>query len=108
MQERLKALIDKVHGYEVRLEEMEFTVHFRDREREIEMLFTDVLGIRGISLIYGPRGAGKSTLAEVIVRGTNELGKINRNYVFVHLHLDEGIIKELKIQIPNLSDDVIN
>ncbi len=108
MQERLKALIDKVHGYEVRLEEMEFTVHFRDREREIEMLFTDVLGSRGISLIYGPRGAGKSTLAEVIVRGANELGEINRNYAFVHLHLDEGIIKELKIQIPNLSDDVIN
>ncbi|MFP3216918.1 MAG: hypothetical protein RXP99_06465 [Vulcanisaeta sp.] len=61
---------------------MEFTVYFRDMEREIEMLFTDVLGSRGISLIYGPRGAGKSTLAEVIVRGANELG--GRSIVITH------------------------
>jgi predicted AAA+ superfamily ATPase len=53
------------------------------------MLFTDLLKHRGVSLIYGPRGAGKSTLIEVVVKGVKRLGGFE-NYAFTHFHFDEG------------------
>ncbi len=104
---QLSAVISEVHGYEVGLEGLDVTVHFRDREREIEMLFTDLLKHRGVSLIYGPRGAGKSTLIEVVVRGVKRLGGFG-NYAFTHFHFDEGVIRELQIHLPGLSNEVIN
>jgi hypothetical protein len=48
---QLSAVISEAHGYEVGLEGLDVTVHFRDREREIEMLFTDLLKHRSVSLI---------------------------------------------------------
>jgi len=104
---QLSAVISEVHGYEVGLEGLDVTVHFRDREREIEMLFTDLLKHRGVSLIYGPRGAGKSTLIEVVVKGVKRLGGFE-NYAFMHFHFDEGIIRELQIHMPGLGNEVIN
>jgi polynucleotide 5'-kinase involved in rRNA processing len=62
----INKLIESIHKVKVPLEAIGLMIHFRDRNREIEGFFTNVIKYRGVSLIYGPRGAGKSTLAKVL------------------------------------------
>ena len=86
-------LIEEVHGIKVPLEAVELMIHFRDRDREIERFFTDVIKYRGVSLIFGPRGAGKSTLAKVLEEGVRKIEDFN-DLVFVRYTFEEETIRE--------------
>jgi hypothetical protein len=99
-------LIEEVRGIKVPLEAVGLTIHFRDRDREIERFFTDVIKYRGVSLIFGPRGAGKSTLAKVLEEGVRKIEDFN-DLVFVRYTFEEETIRETQVRVPGLGLDVI-
>jgi len=61
---------------------------------------------RGVSLIYGPRGAGKSTLAKVLEEEVKEVEGFN-DLVFVRYTFEEETIGETQVRVPGLGIDVI-
>ncbi len=67
-------------------------VGFRDRDGEIGWLFKTITregrdGIAHVSIIYGPKGCGKTTLAKVFANAVNELSS-EANVVYAELEED--------------------
>ncbi|MCG2867663.1 MAG: GGDEF domain-containing protein, partial [Vulcanisaeta sp.] len=102
----INKLIESIHKVKVPLEAIGLMIHFRDRNREIEGFFTNVIKYRGVSLIYGPRGAGKSTLAKVLEEEVKEVEGFN-DLVFVRYTFEEETIGETQVRVPGLGIDVI-
>jgi len=102
----INKLIESIHKVKVPLEAIGLMIHFRDRNREIEGFFTNVIKYRGVSLIYGPRGAGKSTLAKVLEEEVKEVEGFN-DLVFVRYTFEEETIRETQVRVPGLGIDVI-
>lgn len=61
---------------------------------------------RGVSLIYGPRGAGKSTLAKVLEEEVKEVEGFN-DLVFVRYTFEEETIGETQVRVPGLGIDIL-
>jgi AAA+ ATPase superfamily predicted ATPase len=102
----INKLIESIHKVKVPLEAIGLMIHFRDRNREIEGFFTNVIKYRGVSLIYGPRGAGKSTLAKVLEEEVKEVEGFN-DLVFVRYTFEEETIGETQVRVPGLGIDVL-
>jgi len=102
----INKLIESIHKVKVPLEAIGLMIHFRDRNREIEGFFTNVIKYRGVSLIYGPRGAGKSTLAKVLEEEVKEVEGFN-DLVFVRYTFEEETIRETQVRVPGLGIDIL-
>jgi Archaeal ATPase. len=102
----INKLIESIHKVKVPLEAIGLMIHFRDRNREIEGFFTNVTKYRGVSLIYGPRGAGKSTLAKVLEEEVKEVEGFN-DLVFVRYTFEEETIRETQVRVPGLGIDIL-
>ena len=102
----INKLIESIHKVKVPLEAIGLMIHFRDRNREIEGFFTNVIKYRGVSLIYGPRGAGKSTLAKVLEEEVKEVEGFN-DLVFVRYTFEEETIGETQVRVPGLGIDIL-
>jgi AAA+ ATPase superfamily predicted ATPase len=102
----ISRLIESVHKVKVPLEAIGLMIHFRDRDREIEGFFTNVIRYRGISLIYGPRGAGKSTLAKVLEEEVKEVEGFD-DLVFLRYTFEEETIRETQVRVPGLGIDIL-
>ncbi|MDT7902723.1 MAG: ATP-binding protein [Caldivirga sp.] len=88
------------------LEAIGFMIHFRDKNREIEGFFTNVIKYCGVSLIYGPRGAGKSTLAKVLEEEVKEVEGFD-DLVFLRYTFEEETIRETQVRVPGLGIDIL-
>ena len=99
-------LIEEVRRVRVPLENMDITVRFRDREHEIRKFIINVLKSRGVSLIFGPRGAGKSTLVKVLGDAIRVVGGFD-NIAFVRYTFGEEMLRETHVNVPGLGIDTI-
>jgi len=99
-------LIGEVRRVRVPLENMSITVHFRDREHEIRKFLTSTLKSRGVSLIFGPRGAGKSTFVKVLSDAMRRVGGFD-DIAFIRYTFGEEMLRETRVNIPGLGIDVI-
>ncbi|MFP3158087.1 MAG: hypothetical protein RXQ97_07770 [Caldivirga sp.] len=105
MGEVIGRLIDVMHGRLVPLEGVKSVmVHFRDREGEVERFYADVRRLRGVVTLYGPRGAGKSTLMMLMCEGIREVGGFE-DMLFVRYSFAEVIIEEAHVSIPGVNED---
>jgi energy-coupling factor transporter ATP-binding protein EcfA2 len=112
MGEVIGRLIDVMHGRLVPLEGVKSVmVHFRDREGEVERFYADVRRLRGVVTLYGPRGAGKSTLMRLMCEGIREVGGFE-DTLFVRYSFAEVMIEEAHVSIPGVNEgsvrEVIN
>ncbi|MCG2869855.1 MAG: ATP-binding protein, partial [Vulcanisaeta sp.] len=99
-------LIEEVRRVRVPLENMDITVRFRDREHEIRKFIINILKSRGVSLIFGPRGAGKSTLVKVLGDAIRVVGGFD-NIAFVRYTFGEEMLRETRVNVPGLGIDTI-
>ena len=81
-------------------------VHFRDREGEVERFYADVRRLRGVVMLYGPRGAGKSTLMRLMGEGIREVGGFE-DTLFVRYSFAEVMIEEAHVSIPGVNEDSV-